>query len=85
MKSSCPSLEVCKICILNIYFAMISCIGEENPSDIVNCIIPNLYEHCKPCLCWAVCQFGLENVCNWCLNVSRDEDLVKEEKLYVIV
>ena len=56
----------CKICIFNIYFAMMKCVRISRPQQLTNCILDKVYSHCKSCVCWAACKFGLKPVCNCC-------------------
>ena len=65
----------CRICILNIYYGMVKCGGQSSPLDINNCVLASVYSHCRPCVCWAVCLFGMTSSCNccrygrcWCFN-----------------
>lgn len=56
----------CRICILNIYYGMVKCGGQSSPLDINNCVLASVYSHCRPCVCWAVCLFGMTSSCNCC-------------------
>ena len=56
----------CRICVFNIYFAMMKCVGINRAKRLTNCIGNNVHSHCKPCVCWASCRCGLKNVCNCC-------------------
>ena len=60
------NIERCKTCIFNIYFGMLKCVGITRAKQLTNCIGQNVHDHCKPCVCWAVCRFGLKNGCNCC-------------------
>jgi len=74
-RSSCPkgencvdtrSIGSCRTCILNIFVSMVRCVGRSGPRDISDCMLGNVYSHCKVCVCWAVCRFGMTSVCNCC-------------------
>ena len=56
----------CRTCIFNIYFGMVRCANRMKPAEITNCIAANVHNHCKVCVCWAVCRFGMKSVCNCC-------------------
>ena len=60
------NLGRCRTCIFNIYFAMMKCAGINGAKRLTNCIVGMVHNHCKPCVCWAACRFGLRNVCNCC-------------------
>ena len=62
----CRSIDDCKKCIYNFYFAMMKCVGISRAQQLTNCIGNKVYNHCKVCACWAACKFGLRNVCNCC-------------------
>ena len=56
----------CRICAWNIYFGMYRCSRLSSPRDINNCILGRVYNHCRPCVCWAVCLFGMTGSCSCC-------------------
>ena len=58
----------CRNCVFNIYFGMARCASRMKPAEITNCIAANVHSHCKVCVCWAVCRFGMKSVCNCCRN-----------------
>jgi len=58
----------CRNCVFNIYFGMVRCASRMKPAEITNCIAANVHSHCKVCVCWAVCRFGMKSVCNCCRN-----------------
>jgi len=61
------SIQRCKTCAsFNIFSAMIKCASRSKPRDIANCLGENVYSHCKVCVCWAVCKFGMTSVCSYC-------------------
>ena len=65
----CPDFYIgfCKKCIYNIFIAWMQCVGITNVQRLTNCVVDSVsYGHCKSCVCWAACKFGLRNVCNCC-------------------
>jgi len=60
------NIRGCRTCSYNIYFAMNKCVKRSQPRQILNCIGSNVYSHCKACVCWAVCKFGMRSVCACC-------------------
>ena len=64
--------ETCKICILTIFGqAFPRCDGEGiHPGNTTTCMEGYMreihYDHCIECVCWALCQFRMEEECQWC-------------------
>ena len=57
--------ETCKNCIFSIFKAMKMSKG-KGPNETLKSIQKNVYLHCKKCICWAVCLFGMKDICNLC-------------------
>ena len=68
-----PQVEKCKNCIFNIFYAMKMSTG-EGPNETLNGIYEKVYGHCKKCICWAVCLFGMMDICNLCGNSNGNSN-----------